>query len=172
MQEQQKKKKSVLGLRFSYLSKIQDVRETIRTQMRRRALLDIMRPFTVEHVPEDVVIDVRDDEREDFAGKLDELDPGRGLGEAYLGEDEVKNRDKREKREHDWDHWDRAVSGNEDLRGQLHRAVQTVLEYEKEVDAYGTYEAPSTAVVDHDSGRPQLDFWTTERYVADYIDKA
>ena len=171
MQQEQMKKKSVLGIRLSYLSKIPKVRDSIETQMQTKDLLVIMRPLIIEHEPQDVVIDVRDDEKEEFAPKLDTLAPGEELGRNYLDEDEVKQYDKRKKREHDWDWWEDAIAARPEVGDQLHAAVQAVLGHKAEVDAYGNYESPETAVHNHDSGKPQLDFWTTKRYTTDDIEK-
>lgn len=167
MQSELKKKKSVLGIRLSYLSKIPDVRSAIQDQMQSRNLMQLMHPLRVGYID----IDARDDEKEEFASKLDQLAPGLGLGDEYLAEPEVINHDKRERREHDWDWWQDAVK-DDNLGDQLHRAVERILGYGLEVDTYGMYEAPETAVHDYDSGRPRLEFRTPKRYGVDPSEKA
>lgn len=165
MQGERVKNKSVLGLRLSYLSRIPVVRSTIQREMQRgRDLLDIMRPLTIEHHPEDVVIDFVSDDKEEFVAELNTLMPD--LGTAYSGEPEVQW-DKARKRNHDWSWWEDRLPSNSPLSVRLHEAVETVLRYKTEVDAFGRYESPEPAVYDYDSGRPQLDFQTTERYVRD-----
>jgi hypothetical protein len=164
MQEEQEveKRKSVLGLRLSYLSKIPSVRQTVSTQMQQGGdLLEIMRPLTVGAVE----IDVRDNDKQTFANKLNELQVA--LGDQYLEEPEVKDHETDGKREHDWDDWEKAFNLNEALRGQLHRVIAKALSYNREIDAYGTYRARRRAVVEGDRENPRVEFHVEDQYTTE-----
>lgn len=158
VQGEERKRKGVLGLRLSHLSRHQTVREHIRQRMADgEDLLVIVRSIAVDGR----VIDVVGDDKDPFADHLEALE--NGAGDAYLSE--VGQKDKPNQREHDWNWWVDRFQEKPELRGELDSATNTVLGYEANVDVYGLFERP-TSVQSKDTGNPQLVFQVEDQLVA------
>lgn len=158
-------KKRILGLRLSFLSESEAVRQTILDRLQAgEDTRAIMRDLTVTLNPGEVHFDLLADERDQFVVKLNTLlpDPPPG-GDRYANE--VGDDDVSESRQHDWDVWDQHLSSDPALRQQLREAILEVLGHNQKISVYGELR-DQMGVDARNSGDPHLVFQITSEYAA------
>ena len=155
MQPEERKRKGVLGIRLSHLSRQPEVRRHIRDEVAAgKDLIEIVKKMVIGEQE----IKLVEDEREMFAGHLDTLIAG--TGSSYLAD--VGDKDTSDNRNHDWDWWMKGFRDIPGLRAQLDTAVGTVLGFDQDVDVSGLFKDNTTAVLSKDSGYTELIFQVPE----------
>jgi hypothetical protein len=152
----------VLGLRLTYLSRHEGVRQTIleRVQNGGEDVRAVARSIsvTIQEDGQNVVLtfDVLGDDKSVFVENLNRLVPGPPAeGDSYSTA--VGDYDEPERRNHDWSVWDESLTDDAELSQQLRDAVIEVLTHNQPVTVYGE-NAEQMEVDARDSGDPQLVF--------------
>jgi len=152
-------KRGVLGLRLSYISEHEAVRQSILSRVRdnQEDPLAVARSIMVTVDNDDLNFDLLGDDKELFIENLNKLLPQSPQGgDRYSTE--VGDIDTSAAREHDWNVWEEHLQNDANLRDQLRNGVIEVLTRNEPVRVSGEGGTQPAVVVAQSEGEPKLVF--------------